>query len=91
MGDLNARHDSWNCHTNNTNGITLKQFLDDNNDCALLHTDEHTHFPENNMRPTTIDIAITKNIENTTTLKVTQELNSDHNPIHLKLFNFYTI
>lgn len=87
IGDLNARHTVWNCHLNNKNGRTLNNFLQGHLDCVLLHTNEHTHFPDNQMTPTTIDIAVTKNVSNVSSLVVTADLNSDHNPIHLTLYN----
>lgn len=87
IGDLNARHTEWNCHISNKNGRTLSDFLKKHLYCSLLYTNEHTHFPDNNMRATTIDIAITKNITNISPLTVTADLTSDHNPIHLKLYN----
>lgn len=85
MGDLNARHCYWDCQQNNRNGHTLLEYVQDHNDCNILYPDEHTHFPENNMSPSTLDIAITKNIG--TTLQITTEvdLNSDHNPVVLTL------
>jgi hypothetical protein len=80
IGDLNARHTTWNCHLNNANGTTLYNYTINNN-CEIIHTSEHTHFPLNNGTPTTIDIIINKNVCNFTHPQALSELNSDHNPI----------
>jgi hypothetical protein len=78
-GDFNAKHGDWNRGRSNANGNLLKKYTDDN-DLTVNYTDEPTHFPENGMSPTTIDLFITKNItiNRPTTLTA---LNSDHNPV----------
>jgi endonuclease/exonuclease/phosphatase (EEP) superfamily protein YafD len=78
-GDFNAKHGDWNRGRSNANGNLLKKYTDDN-DLTLNYTDEPTHYPENGMSPTTIDLFITKNvtIRRPTTLTA---LNSDHNPV----------
>lgn len=85
-GDLNAKHASWNCNRNNRNGNALKSFADDNF-LEIRHPTEHTHFPENGMSPTTIDIAITKNVVELSEPQSLAELDSDHNPVIFDLRN----
>ncbi|RZC42370.1 Exo endo phos 2 domain containing protein [Asbolus verrucosus] len=79
MGDFNAKHLNWGCNRINTNGTVIKNF-NEKTELMMHFSDEPTHFPENNMTPTTIDIFLTKNIniEKPTSL---YELNSDHNPV----------
>lgn len=80
IGDLNARHRAWNCHIANRNGQTVYKYAQENN-CTILHTHEPTHYPSNSSTPTTIDIAINKNVQNISQPIVKNELNSDHRPI----------
>ncbi|RZC36863.1 Exo endo phos 2 domain containing protein, partial [Asbolus verrucosus] len=84
VGDLNARHTTWNCHISNQNGRIIKNYAD-NNHIHIKYPQTHTHYPSNNTTPTTIDIAITKNIENITQLQSLTELNSDHNPVAFQM------
>lgn len=83
-GDLNSKHQSWNCARSNRNGTTLYAYQTDN-DITIHHSTTHTHFPTNNMTPTTIDIVLTKNVNNITPIKSLSELSSDHNPILFSL------
>ncbi|CAK9801646.1 Probable RNA-directed DNA polymerase from transposon X-element [Anthophora plagiata] len=80
IGDMNARHRTWNCHVANRNRLTVYKFAHENN-CTILHTHEPTHYHMNNSTPKTIDIAINKNIPNITQPIVKNELSSDHRPI----------
>ncbi|KAK2578998.1 hypothetical protein KPH14_012660 [Odynerus spinipes] len=50
-----------------------------------MYPDEPTNYPPNNTTPTTIDIAINKNVSNVSNLEVRHELSSDHNPVLLNL------
>ncbi|CAD6221967.1 GSCOCG00011676001-RA-CDS, partial [Cotesia congregata] len=84
IGDLNARHITWNNHVNNRRGLTLFDYTLTNN-CSIIFPDEPTHYPTNNSTPTTIDIAVNKNVNNVSDLQVLHELNSDHTPVVLKL------
>lgn len=81
IGDLNSTHETWNCNRRNANGNTLRDYLDEQNDCTLHHTTTPTHYPLNNMTPSTIDLMISKNITDTTSLETHPALCSDHNPI----------
>lgn len=80
MGDLNARHNVWNCHINNSRGKLLYNYIQQNN-CNVLFPDEPTHYPYSSNIPTTIDIAINKNITCLSGISVLHDLTSDHNPI----------
>ncbi|CAG5078573.1 Similar to X-element\ORF2: Probable RNA-directed DNA polymerase from transposon X-element (Drosophila melanogaster), partial [Cotesia congregata] len=86
IGDLNARHRTWNCHRINPRGTVLYNYSLKNNYCVQF-TDKPTHYPTNNMTPTTIDIYVNKNVSQASELKVLDELNSGHNPIILSLGN----
>lgn len=85
IGDLNATHAMWNCNRNNQNGQILFSYLDNTTDSFLLHTTTPTHFPTNGMTPTTIDLAISKNLAGITNLETHSELPSDHNPVFLHI------
>lgn len=85
IGDLNATHAHWNCNRTNQNGRTLYAFLHINDERFLHHTTAHTHYPTNSITPTTIDLAITQNIQGLTNLETHSELSSDHNPIFLHI------
>lgn len=86
IGDFNAKHRQWNCNVPNTNGTTLTDYLDGHNNCTLHYPPEPTHYPENAMTPTTIDLMINKYVPNATTLFSHSQLSSDHNPIYFKLY-----
>lgn len=89
IGDLNARHVQWNCNRNNTNGNTLAHHINNNNS-IIMYPDTHTHYPDNNTTPSTIDLIINKNVTNITNPISMPELNSDHNPITTTLNNQHT-
>ncbi|CAK9813136.1 Probable RNA-directed DNA polymerase from transposon BS [Anthophora plagiata] len=88
IGDLNCRHNAWKCHINNRNGQTLYNYCQHNN-CSILYPDEATHYPENGSTPTTIDLAINKNVISITGPQVLHELVSDHKPILFNIGNIY--
>lgn len=83
-GDMNAKHPYWNCYQSNNNGRALKKYID-NKDYLLLYRDRPTFYPSNTKnRPSTIDLAIAKNIGNIK-IDVLNELDSDHLPILIDL------
>lgn len=86
IGDLNARHHTWNNHITNTNGRTLYNYVQ-NSIVIVQHPNTPTHFPENGMTPTCIDIVINKNVQDASDPISIPELSSDHNPIILELRN----
>ena len=79
MGDLNARHVSWNCITSNEKGNLLLKFCCDNN-FIISAPNEATHFPTRGL-PSIIDIFLFKNINNYSIPKSLNYLSSDHNPV----------
>lgn len=60
-GDFNAKHVSWHNKNNNSNGNTLNKFLLDEGDIQIHFPDEFTCRRSVN-NPSTIDIAISKNV-----------------------------
>lgn len=83
MGDLNAKHVAWGCHTSNPSGRALLQLVDEQN--ITLHVpNEPTHFSPVG-RPEILDLAISSGILNDLQIEVLPDLSSDHNPILLKL------
>ena len=86
IGDLNARHQFWNCQSNNANGRTLLSVLN-STECVIQYPDTPTHYPDNGNSPSTIDIIINKNVANISNPTAKPDLPSDHNPI---MFTIYT-
>lgn len=100
VGDLNARHEQWNCHIRNTNGNTLHNVMLNTN-TLIQYPDTPTLHPSNNTTPTTIDIIINQNTPHVSQPISHTDLNSDHNPVtftlntpkppeHYRLINDYT-
>lgn len=80
-GDINARHEAWNCFGNNQNGkILLNTVL--NNNLLLVTPDEPTFLPSNSdLKPSIIDIFVTKNLYNISKPYTVVDLRSDHVPV----------
>lgn len=85
VGDFNARHNLWNCLSDNVNGRTLHRFLGNNFDCKIYHSPGPTHFPYNNNTPSTLDFIIAKGISSIKEPESLPELPSDHNVIKFTL------
>jgi hypothetical protein len=83
-GDINARHIDWGNSYNNTNGITLKNYID-SHAVTINHPMTHTHFPANNNDPSTIDFFLLKNVTNYTQAITIPALKSDHNPVEFSI------
>ena len=79
-GDFNAKHTSWGCDKANASGTTLMNYCTNNN-CVVEYPPTPTHYPPNGTTPSTIDIAINKNITNITHMRSLPEMDSDHNPV----------
>lgn len=81
LGDFNARHENWNCRTNNTSGLFLHRYTDENNleICAPDKPTRIAHHP--NHTDSTLDIAIARNtvIE----METINDLSSDHLPVEV--------
>ena len=80
IGDLNSRCTSWNCKTSNTNGCRLYNYINSKS-FVLLAPVNYTPYPTNSdCNPSTIDIALIKNI-NLIKIDTVNELDSDNLPI----------
>jgi hypothetical protein len=85
-GDLNSKHIDWGNNYSNTNGVTLKNIINNSN-ITLNCPPTHTHHPSNNTDPSTIDFFLIKNINNYTSAATIQELPSDHYPVEMSISN----
>lgn len=87
LGDLNAKHISWNCSSNNTAGTNLFNLLQSHN--FFLHsTIDPTYYPhQHNRNPSVIDVVLS----NTTLILrldvLGYEIPSDHRPIVCSINN----
>lgn len=80
-GDFNARHSSWNCRSENSNGKILFDFCENNNVCI--------DFPTSNTRgDSTLDLVLAKNIVTRNT-DILLEYCSDHYPVVSFITNQY--
>lgn len=87
VGDLNAKHYTWNSKTNNVTRRTLYKYIDARLDTTITALDTPTRYPTHlNQNPDVLDVAIVKagqlsyQIENLPT-----ELSLDHSPIFLNI------
>lgn len=81
-GDFNAKHRVWNNTENNTNGNTLFKFLNEDNDLTIQHPDGPT-FWRSLSKPSTIDIAVSRNVNISCT--GTLQFHSDHDTVSFDL------
>lgn len=84
-GDYNSLHPTWNNNRHNPNGNQLHDFLQSSDALLSYPTNDHTHHSYvPNHRPSTIDLAITKNL---TVRKITtlNKLSSDHLPVLIEI------
>lgn len=59
LGDFNAKHINWGCHTSNQAGKTLSQILTNTN-INILSPTEPTYYPRDvNKKPDILDIGLT--------------------------------
>lgn len=63
VGDINTTHLTWNCKRNNKSDRILLQYTQNNN-CTIMYPNEPTNYPPNNNTPSTLDIAINKDMRN---------------------------
>ncbi|CAD6229471.1 GSCOCG00006611001-RA-CDS [Cotesia congregata] len=82
IGDFNAKHTTWKCKTNNTNGKILFNYANKNN-LTILAPDRYTLYPANSNQPNIVDFAILKNLN--ASIETVDELDSDHMPIIMTL------
>jgi hypothetical protein len=60
-GDFNAKHPDWNCARSNPSGTVLKAYADEN-DIIINFPNQPTHYPDNGITPTTMDLYLAKNV-----------------------------
>ncbi|GFU32521.1 RNA-directed DNA polymerase from mobile element jockey [Trichonephila clavipes] len=82
FGDFNAPHTTWNCNTNSSRGVRLRDFVNLTN-LNIAYLDSPTRFGINSAN--TLDIAVIKNFYYPYTINSLHDLSSDHNPV---LLNF---
>lgn len=85
-GDFNSKHPSWNSMTTNQNGKALRKHADDH-DYEVTGPQEPTHYTAP-YRPDVIDLVLMKNTNYYFDLEVIHDLDSDHNPVILKLGSY---
>lgn len=80
VGDLNARHRSWNCARANKAGTVLSQEAISRN--FFVHfPDAFTFHPSGRGRPSTLDLTLSNNLLDMTKPVALDELSSDHRPV----------
>lgn len=82
-GDLNAKHSFWHCKYANKSGNIMFKYLQTSN-ADIRFPAAPTRIPMNNTLPSTIDIALVKNIEITKPESM-DYLDSDHNPVKFSI------
>lgn len=79
-GDFNARHRQWNCLRANKAGNILasRSFLAD----FYIHAPKTpTYIPHHGRRPSTLDLVLSNNLVNMSSISVVNDLSSDHLPV----------
>lgn len=84
LGDLNSKNAFWSKSAPNTNGNILYNYMNQHN-VTIIYPDDPTHYPNNGNNPSTVDIAIAKNLSGEA--MVLHELCSDHLPVRFNLHN----
>jgi hypothetical protein len=79
LGDLNAKHQSWNSRLNSVRGRRLRGLADEEG-LAILGPTTATHELGD-----VLDIAIARNVRESLSIHTCVELSSDHNPTILLL------
>lgn len=81
FGDFNARHNVWNCKSNNKAGKALHK-LHLRSHFFIRHSGSPTHYPHSGRTPSTIDLLLTNTpIFITPLTSLDNELPSDHAPV----------
>ncbi|GJQ75146.1 hypothetical protein Trydic_g9754 [Trypoxylus dichotomus] len=84
MGDLNAKHPSWNAKVTNSKGLALQQLAQDGG-FLVLGPDEPTHIHAPTGTTDVLDVAVLKNTTASVSIEVLHDLYSDHLPIRIFL------
>lgn len=82
-GYFNSKHPSWNSRTTNQNRRILRKHFDENN-YEVIGPQHPTHYSAPH-RLVITDLVIIKNLNHYFDLEVTQDLDSDHNAVILKI------
>lgn len=86
MGDLNAKHTTWNNPRSNTAGKILYNFVCKHN-FTVLSPPNPTYVPPTTKKtPSTIDLLIVNNKVSVSRPWTKTELNSDHVPVSFKQY-----
>lgn len=80
IGDLNARHRSWNCSKMNKAGRLLFN-EHENHNFYIHHPQKFTRVPQGRGSPSTLDLVLSNNRISMTVPEVLEELSSDHFPV----------
>lgn len=81
-GDYNAHNRSWNCKGTNHFGKELQNLIINNNNVILYHPPTPTHYPSSpNCSPSTIDLALCKNLNYPVNIETLDLFSSDHMPV----------
>lgn len=86
FGDLNCKHPHWdsNCSRSNTSGRNLDEFAE-SGDFIIHYPEDPTFFPYSGNTPSTLDIAVTKNLQNIDNIRTITTMTSDHDPVYLEI------
>lgn len=83
-GDLNARNRQWNCLKANKAGNILASRA--NSSDFFVHAPlEHTYHPSGGRLPSTLDLVLSNNLVNMSSLTVINDLSSDHLPVRFDI------
>lgn len=84
MGDLNAKHTTWNNRKSNTAGTILHNFVSNHNFTVLCPPNATYVPPTAKKTPSTIDLLVVNNKVNVSRPWTKTVLNSDHVPVFFK-------
>lgn len=83
-GDFNAKHSAWNNLSYTLNGVDLLKLCNIKN--FIIHPpDRPTLIPGNNGKPSAVDFVISKSVPGVSSVKVLNQLSSDHCPIEFSI------
>ncbi|KAL1404776.1 hypothetical protein pipiens_018716 [Culex pipiens pipiens] len=84
-GDLNARHRQWNCFRANKAGNILASRASSSD--FFIHAPlTHSYHPKGGRRPSTLDLVLSNNFVDMSSLTVVNDLSSDHLPVRFDVF-----
>lgn len=81
LGDLNSKHTSWRCESNNRAGTVLNSLQHQCN-FFVFHSDSPTLYPhQNNRTPSTVDLVLSNTSLSMHLKTLGYEIPSDHRPV----------